>query len=223
MPQEQSSILLSSSIGMEFGGNDSDTDSYEDDHSDQHASDFFCQGSDGELPSSQGSTHSDMFLLSQGSSVDNEHDVLADGLEFVAPASPKPKYISTVDDSVTALDLSTKLNPKTPTKPGSNTPELDPLTPTANLKMLINAASPEIRNREKVKELQSRHSAEEDVIEPEPVKRTKKTSTKSSAKRPSGGARKKLEPVCEEMQEVEFADGGGGGRKEKSLGLLCQR
>lgn len=38
----------------------------------------------------------------------------------------------------------------TPTK-GADAPLVEPWTPTSNLKMLISAASPEIRNREKEK------------------------------------------------------------------------
>lgn len=41
----------------------------------------------------------------------------------------------------------------TPTKGSSEAPGGEPWTPTSNLKMLISAASPEIRNREKEKNI----------------------------------------------------------------------
>lgn len=44
-------------------------------------------------------------------------------------------------------------NPITPVKPVDRQPQVEPWTPTANLKMLISAASPDIRDREKKKEL----------------------------------------------------------------------
>lgn len=53
-----------------------------------------------------------------------------------------PGNISSVDFQKTMGSLTT------PTK-GKNNPVTEPWTPTSNLKMLISAASPEIRNREK--------------------------------------------------------------------------
>lgn len=41
------------------------------------------------------------------------------------------------------------MGPLTTPKKGMEVRSVDPWTPTSNLKMLINAASPEIRNREK--------------------------------------------------------------------------
>ncbi|KAG8564759.1 hypothetical protein GDO81_016586 [Engystomops pustulosus] len=56
-----------------------------------------------------------------------------------SPSKPPPSLVLT-ELQCTAANL------KTPTKPCENS---DPWTPTANLKMLISAASPEIRNRER--------------------------------------------------------------------------
>ena len=78
-------------------------------------------------------------------------------------------------------------------------PELDPLTPTANLKMLISAASPEIRHRERQRELQ----------------RTEEVGQASSPL--ESPERLLTEP--KESAEIVCAVS----RKEKSLGLLCQR
>lgn len=44
-------------------------------------------------------------------------------------------------------------SPITPVKLVDRQPQVEPWTPTANLKMLISAASPDIRDREKKKEL----------------------------------------------------------------------
>lgn len=44
-------------------------------------------------------------------------------------------------------------NPITPVKLVDRQQQVEPWTPTANLKMLISAASPDIRDREKKKEL----------------------------------------------------------------------
>ncbi len=50
----------------------------------------------------------------------------------------------------------------TPTK-GLEAPSSDPWTPTSNLKMLISAASPEIRNREKERAVDSGESENSQV------------------------------------------------------------
>uniref|UniRef100_A0A8U7M9X2 Transcription factor E2F8 n=1 Tax=Corvus moneduloides TaxID=1196302 RepID=A0A8U7M9X2_CORMO len=81
----------------------------------------------------------------------------------------------------------------TPPKP-KETPPADPWTPTSNLKMLISAASPEIRNREQGRQLsdsssvvlQTKHCLQEHIL---------------------GDENEKSQPS----------------RKEKSLGLLCHK
>ena len=89
------------------------------------------------------------------------------------------------------LPLNCNINapPHTPQKPMD---PLDPLTPTANLKILMSAASPEIRNRDNLRRLM-----DEDM-------------------------RQQRLALMQRMNE-ENGDGNQTSRKEKSLGLLCQR
>lgn len=47
------------------------------------------------------------------------------------------------------MDNQITMGPLTTPKKGREVGSVDPWTPTSNLKMLISAASPEIRNREK--------------------------------------------------------------------------
>ncbi|MEE6480668.1 hypothetical protein FKM82_012645 [Ascaphus truei] len=77
-------------------------------------------------------------------------------------------------------------------------PQTDPWTPTANLKMLISAASPEIRDREKKKELfrPIENNEQEDVV--------------SDSQQFDG---------VDDVDELEKRPS----RKQKSLGLLCQK
>ncbi|XP_015279901.1 PREDICTED: transcription factor E2F8 [Gekko japonicus] len=82
---------------------------------------------------------------------------------------------------------------RTPPKPNEISPA-DPWTPTANLKMLISAASPEIRNREQGKKLMDNRS---EILEA-------KFCTQDHL---SGDEYEKSQPS----------------RKEKSLGLLCHK
>ncbi|XP_040416413.1 transcription factor E2F8 isoform X1 [Cygnus olor] len=81
----------------------------------------------------------------------------------------------------------------TPPKPKESLPA-DPWTPTSNLKMLISAASPEIRSREQRKELSN---ATGEVLQPKHC----------SQEHLSGDEYEKSQPS----------------RKEKSLGLLCHK
>lgn len=106
-------------------------------------------------------------------------------------------------------DMDAKLNPVTPTKP-VETEEVDPLTPTANLKMLISAASPEIRNREKQKAMERQHH---EIGELENMNDGKTSSLDC------------LEDIDEDVEnEAELGSSQKPvSRKEKSLGLLCQR
>uniref|UniRef100_A0A8C3JD80 Transcription factor E2F8 n=1 Tax=Calidris pygmaea TaxID=425635 RepID=A0A8C3JD80_9CHAR len=80
----------------------------------------------------------------------------------------------------------------TPTKPKESFP-VDPWTPTSNLKMLISAASPEIRSREQRRELSNNPS---EVLQ----------------------AKHCLQVHCKDEYEKSQPS-----RKEKSLGLLCHK
>ncbi|XP_069824145.1 transcription factor E2F8 isoform X2 [Dendropsophus ebraccatus] len=76
-------------------------------------------------------------------------DMEGDQKENVCPISLRlPRSPSKHSSSMVLTELQCPAaNLKTPTKPCDN--NSDPWTPTANLKMLISAASPEIRNRER--------------------------------------------------------------------------
>ncbi|OCT87447.1 transcription factor E2F7 isoform X3 [Xenopus laevis] len=87
--------------------------------------------------------------------------------------------------------------PVTPVKV-TERPQADPWTPTANLKMLISAASPEIRDREKKKELF--RPIENDGLE--------ETDTDLQ-----------LMDSVDDIDDLEKRPS----RKQKSLGLLCQK
>ncbi|XP_060084936.1 transcription factor E2F8-like [Ylistrum balloti] len=77
-----------------------------------------------------------------------------------------------------------------------------PLTPTANLKMLFSAMSPEIRNRDKRKEL----------FNEEPVEDKSKSVQVDE-----------VEMEGDANQDLDGDSWKPGSRKEKSLGLLCQK
>ena len=162
---------------------------------------------------------------------------LAGHAHFLSPSSPPKSATSkhvAASDSVVVLprsktpglmsscgDLGTKLNPVTPTKPASE--NIDPLTPNANLKMLSSVASPEIRNREKLKAIMFNDA---DVIKEEEV------ATTGSPEETGEETDPKL-VICQDSvkqtandQDVNLDDDAISqhiSRKEKSLGLLCQR
>ena len=107
-------------------------------------------------------------------------------------------------------NMASRLNPVTPTKPQSEAQaELDPLTPTANMKLLMSAVSPEIRNREK----------EQKQAEKKEVDIPAETNNNYMIAVPQKGTKRKAGQSVEEVDE----DTQATGRKEKSLGLLCQR
>ena len=188
-----------------------------------HISKLFCNESDTEsIPNSQGSTSSQMFeLLQAGSHSSNDSDEDCGGYQTCPDLSA---LVAKVTQH--APDRARFPTPRstTPTKPilhtGSRleiTPQkspghvdLDPLTPTANLKMLMSAASPEIRHRDQLRQQARR---EEDRVNT--GRHAGTVRTKGESRPESEGTRE-----AEGTREPEVA---AGSRKEKSLGLLCQR
>ncbi|GAB0176397.1 transcription factor E2F7 [Grus japonensis] len=90
-------------------------------------------------------------------------------------------------------------NPITPVKLVDR-PQPDPWTPTANLKMLVSAASPDMRDREKKKELFR------------PIENSEQTDTPDS-----------LQYDMVDDSTVDEFEKQRPSRKQKSLGLLCQK
>ncbi|KFQ88743.1 Transcription factor E2F7, partial [Phoenicopterus ruber ruber] len=90
-------------------------------------------------------------------------------------------------------------NPITPVKL-IDRPQPDPWTPTANLKMLVSAASPDMRDREKKKELFR------------PIENSKQSDTPDS-----------LQYDVVDDSTVDEFEKQRPSRKQKSLGLLCQK
>ncbi|NXP81156.1 E2F7 factor, partial [Ramphastos sulfuratus] len=90
-------------------------------------------------------------------------------------------------------------NPITPVKL-IDRPQPDPWTPTANLKMLVSAASPDMRDREKKKELFR------------PIENSDQSDTPDS-----------LQYDMIEDSMVDEFEKQRPSRKQKSLGLLCQK
>ncbi|NXG49885.1 E2F7 factor, partial [Psilopogon haemacephalus] len=90
-------------------------------------------------------------------------------------------------------------NPMTPVKL-IDRPQPDPWTPTANLKMLVSAASPDMRDREKKKELFR------------PIENSDQSDTPDSLQY----------DMIEDSMGDEF-EKQRPSRKQKSLGLLCQK
>ncbi|NXG00500.1 E2F7 factor, partial [Sakesphorus luctuosus] len=90
-------------------------------------------------------------------------------------------------------------NPITPVKI-IDKPQADPWTPTANLKMLVSAASPDMRDREKKKELFR------------PIENSEQSDTPDA-----------LQYDIVDDSTVEEFEKRRPSRKQKSLGLLCQK
>ncbi len=121
------------------------------------------------------------------------------------PGSEEDKY-----ESAATID-SNNLPPVTPTKPQDVPTALDPLTPTANLKLLMSAVSPEIRSMEKRQKSKALFNA---IVQ--------------------AASQENLELQQTDQYEVEVETSSQGeeytedgekpaNRKAKSLGLLCQR
>ena len=124
---------------------------------------------------------------------------------FVPPTSPAPRSKT----PLAAQNTASNVNNITPTKPKE---DADPWTPTANIKLLLSAASPEIRKMEILKQNQMSGSGIDtpaahferppDTVGPDGDAAAQTTSNKKIEKN---------------------SRNDGAGRKEKSLGLLCDR
>ena len=195
--------------------------------------------SDGEDNDSSQDSLGEVEMMIKQVSVKN----LAGEADFLSPSSP-PKCKVLFEESVTNKtllsdaaviprsktpfqgltsscgDIGTKLNPVTPTKPVSES--IDPLTPTANLKMLSSVASPEIRNREKLKAITCKIIKEEDVAS-SPEEATEING--KGVKRPKSSVRQSDDDQDLNLEDPDCIDCVSQhiSRKEKSLGLLCQR
>ena len=190
------------SVHSQGFGVGSDSQSYVSQHSPQHTS-------------NQNDDHTedsiDLFHLMRN--IGNSHET-DNGFYPNVPRNKTPTVDILKTDSSNDL---MEINQVTPTKPSV---EVDPLTPTANLKMLISAASPEIRNREKLKEQCKYRKAEE-------KKNTESTKQKSA---PKHKEKTKYKSQCNSdtilgaEADIWTTDGMQAvSRKEKSLGLLCQK
>jgi hypothetical protein len=162
---------------------------------------IFSQESD---PDSYMSSHDD---ISKSPFLSDESIDLCDGrisipdcpLQAIDPSPRSAHFIS-----ITYSNNDVALTPITPKKPPDLVNVNDPLTPTANLKVLMSAASPEIRNRDnKKKELFQQEAFETASTCTEPEEWQENVPNRFEYE--LGGT--KCEPPTS--------------RKEKSLGLLC--
>ncbi len=161
MPQAQGQIVPAAALlptGIDLNCNESDTELFEDDQaalpSPTQGHHVFNDYSD--LPLSQGSCSSQTSHVSSASSQSKtDLEYLMDAVqqhhaELTKVPQIPPRSKTPIPEDSEPLDYSTKSDSVTPMKSSSDSPDLDPLTPTANLKMLMDAVSPELRNREKV-------------------------------------------------------------------------
>ena len=127
--------------------------------------------------------------------------------------------LSTVDLSelqaaYSTTQMASSLPPVTPTKPQDSLIVLDPLTPTANLKVLMSAASPEIRNMEKRQKSKMLFNTILQVASQQNMELQQSSGVEFEVD-VEGGI-----PLGEEyVDDTEKP----ANRKAKSLGLLCQR
>ncbi|XP_038072293.1 uncharacterized protein LOC119740893 [Patiria miniata] len=154
------------------------------------------------------------FIMSSAFHDSRDSEIQAPSVSFQEPLE-NINSLPEVSHEV-AVEMEPEVTPSTPNKPLIHLPCLSPLTPTANLKVLISAASPEIRVLDSRRQLAlfnaiADHASslqEEQVVD-------------------SG-----LGDMQEEVVEIECMSQGEDGmddtdkpinRKSKSLGLLCQR
>ena len=164
MPQAQGDIVPAAALlptGVDLNCNESDTDLFEDDQAalpspTQGHQIFQDQDDYSELPLSQSSCSSQTSIASNTSSQSKtDLEYLMDAVqqhhaELTKVPQVPPRSKTPHPEDSEPLDYSTKSDSVTPMKSSSGYADQDPLTPTANLKMLMDAVSPELRNREKV-------------------------------------------------------------------------
>lgn len=162
--------------------------------------------------SSSGSSLSDVELESLPKSEESEDAVFPDGeSSSMMPLSDTTNNsfdFAIYPDSSSCCwkpDLSTNPGniPVTPSRSGLNT-DACPWTPTANLKLLLKAVSPDIRFKD----------------QQEAVKNSRKTITERLLQR---NERKAEESGLEQWENSVEKTEQMISRKDKSLGLLCQR
>ncbi|KAI8506932.1 Transcription factor e2f8 [Branchiostoma belcheri] len=157
-------------------------------------------------------------------------DATNSGTEFKKP-KPTPKKAANLATlanlPIDAASVSENGVPVTPTKPADSQDPVTPLTPTANLKLLMSAISPDIRTREQqmksTTNLQSLFSALSPDMKSQELEMKKK---ELFPRKPRKGSEKDAssQTSSQDDDDLEIDEGEKPvSRKEKSLGLLCQR
>ena len=172
-------------------------------------------------------------------SVIKQHAKLNDGALYIPSSSASfPRTTTPQPNGVTVLQGIPE--EVTPTK--SIQPEIDPLTPTANLKVLISAASPEIRNRERQKlnetgefdptstSFMSAGENTGDIVLTDAQNSMIPVGTIFTSEKLAGNkdgnfeiSQKVVHLKRENFDWENIEPSVSLSRKEKSLGLLCQR
>ena len=139
--------------------------------------------------------------------------------ENMSSAGNKMDEADSVDDEIIESNNNRPVTPANGTEAGSG----QPLTPTANLKVLFNAMSPELRNREE----QKRDTSDEDspAISREERQRAfdghqhDHSDYQFETIIELSSSQEEKDPVIELLSSSQE----GSSRKDKSLGLLCQK
>ncbi|XP_072045138.1 transcription factor E2F8-like isoform X2 [Amphiura filiformis] len=132
------------------------------------------------------------------------------GPEGCVKDNPCNELVANITDRPNGTDTS-NLPPVTPTKPLDTPTALHPLTPTANLKLLMSAVSPEIRSMEKRQKSKALFNAIVQAASQENLELQQSIEYEVDVETSS--------------QDDDYVDDGEkpANRKAKSLGLLCQR